>query len=400
MRPIDDDERRARLARRHHLLPSAKTNDVAAIARDLVGLHASDPATVQLGAAARMKSPSFATIERALYDDRVALRMLGMRRTLFVVSADLAPVVHAGATRAVAANERKKLVQLLEEAGITKNAPRWLRKVEAATLAALEERGDAVAQELSKDVPELAIQISFGEGKKWAGTLGVSTRVLLVLAAEGHIARGRPRGTWMSGQHRWVPMTSWLAGSGATGVIDIDALATDDAQAMLVEHWLRGFGPGTAGDIKWWTGWTARNVTRALTAVGAVEVELDGGAIGYVLPDDTAPVKAARTRWVALLPGLDSTTMGWQGREWYLGDHRAALFDTNGNAGPTVWCDGRVVGGWAQRKTGEIVIRLLEDVGKATSSAITAEAARLEALLGDARVTPRFRTPLERDLVS
>ena len=35
--------------------------------------------------------------------------------------------------------------------------------------------------------------------------------------------------------------------------------------------------------------------------------------------------------------------MGWRERVWYLGDHAKMLFDTNGNAGPTVWVDGRVM---------------------------------------------------------
>ena len=62
-------------------------------------------------------------------------------------------------------------------------------------------------------------------------------------------------------------------------------------------------------------------------------------------------------------PSLDPTVMGWKEREWYLGDHAPALFDRAGNAGPTVWWDGRIVGGWVQRRDGEVVYRLLEDVG-------------------------------------
>jgi hypothetical protein len=92
--------------------------------------------------------------------------------------------------------------------------------------------------------------------------------------------------------------------------------------------------------------------------------------------------------------------MGWQARGWYLGEHGPALFDRSGNAGPTVWWDGRIVGGWAQRKDGEIVFRLSEDVGADALSAVESEAERLGSWLGDVRVTPRFRTPLEKELVS
>jgi hypothetical protein len=102
--------------------------------------------------------------------------------------------------------------------------------------------------------------------------------------------------------------------------------------------------------------------------------------------------------WVALLPGLDPTTMGWRDRAWYLGDHGPALFDTNGNAGPTVWVDGRVVGGWAQHRDGHVVTRLLEDVGRAATRAVDDAAVALAEWFGDVRVTTRFGNPLQKEL--
>jgi hypothetical protein len=104
--------------------------------------------------------------------------------------------------------------------------------------------------------------------------------------------------------------------------------------------------------------------------------------------------------WVALLPALDPTLMGWKDRGWYLGDHAAAMFDRSGNPGPTVWVDGRIAGGWAQRSDGEVVVRMLEDVGGQAAEAVGGEAERLRAWLGNVRVTPRFRTALERELTA
>lgn len=81
-----------------------------------------------------------------------------------------------------------------------------------------------------------------------------------------------------------------------------------------------------------------------------------------------------------------------------MGDHVRATFDRNGNAGPTIWVDGRVVGGWAQRKSGELVTRFMEDVGTDSRKEVEAEADRIEMWLGESRVIPRFRTPLEIEL--
>src|SRR6185295_2563623 len=66
-RKITDAQRRARLATRHRLLATARTDDVAAIADSVVALHSTDPATVYLSAMARMKHPSIEAVSKAIY---------------------------------------------------------------------------------------------------------------------------------------------------------------------------------------------------------------------------------------------------------------------------------------------------------------------------------------------
>jgi hypothetical protein len=316
-----------------------------------------------------------------------------MRRTVFVVPVDLVPVVHASSTQAIAALERRKLRQVLTEAGVAADVDAWLADAEAATVVALAARGEALATELSADVPALRQQIVVAAGKAYEGRLGVGTRVLFLLAADGRIVRGRPRGSWLSTQYRWAPIEAWLPGG-------MPEWSVEAARVELVRGWLARYGPGTLADLKWWTGWTVGQLKPALAALGAVEVDLAGGT-GLVLPEDVEPVPAPAP-WAALLPALDPTAMGWSERSWYLGDHGPDLFDRSGNVGPTVWWDGRIVGGWAQRPDGEVAFHLLADVGAEAAAAVQAEADRLGrwmgGSLGPARVTPRFRTPLERKL--
>ncbi len=255
---------------------------------------------------------------------------------------------------------------------------------------ALHDLGEATAADLAKRVPGLREQIPVGEGKKWAGTIGVSTRMLFLLSSEGRIIRGRPRGSWLSSMYRWVPMDRWVDGG-------LEPWPPERAQAELVRHWLRAFGPGTQLDIQWWTGWTVARTKAALRVLDAVEVELEDGRRGFVLPDDLEAT-GEPTPWVALLPSLDTTIMAWKERDWYLGGLYPDLFDNAGNAGPTVWVDGRVVGFWAQRANLEVGYRLLVDVGKERIREIDAEAARLTAWLGNDRVFPRFPNPRFQEL--
>ncbi|MFI6477946.1 winged helix DNA-binding domain-containing protein [Nonomuraea sp. NPDC050663] len=378
MRTIPVAERRARLGVRHAL--TAPASGVAAATSAVVALHATDPATVYLSAGARIADPGLERIERELYDGSL-VRLHGMRRTVFVVPAELAPVVHFSTSAAIAVRERRQLVKHMTEGGLDWSAEA-LADVEASVLRLVAERGEISVNELTAAEPRLREQMRFAIGKPYETSQAIGSRLIALLGMEGRIVRrGRTAGTWISQQHNW---------SAALPLLELDVRA---AQAELVRHWLAAFGPGTEADVKWWTGWNLGDTRRALAAVGAVEVDS-----GFVLPDDLEPV-AAPAPWAAFLPALDPTPMGWQQRDFYLApEHRPALFDRSGNIGPTVWWEGRIVGGWATRADGEIVWELLDDVGSDAVAMIEAEAAGLAAWLGGAKVTPRFRTPLERKL--
>ncbi|GAA2158464.1 winged helix DNA-binding domain-containing protein [Actinomadura napierensis] len=391
MRSISVTERRARLMRRHRLAPAARTDDVAEIARSLVVLHATDPATVFLSVAARCVTAGPPDVERALYDDRTLLRMLAMRRTMFVVPVDLVPALQASTANALAAKQRRRYAALIERGSDIADVPAWFREVEEATHRTLLARGEATGAQLSAAVPLLRTQVDPAPGKAYSRPTGVTTWVLVTLGCEGLIVRGRPNGSWVSSQYRWAPIETWLPG----GVASVPA---DEARAEVVRRWLRAFGPAPAADLKWWTGWTAGEVGKALARLDTAEVDL-GGTTGIVLADDLDPTPPPEP-CAALLPALDATPMGWQDRGWFLGDHGPLLFDRSGNIGPSIWWDGRIVGGWAQRKDGEIAVRLLEDAGADAEAAVAREAERIAAWYGDVRATPRFRTPLERELTS
>ena len=59
-------------------------------------------------------------------------------------------------------------------------------------------------------------------------------------------------------------------------------------------------------------------------------------------------------------------------------------------AGPTIWVDGRIVGGWAQRADGEIELFLLEAVGAEARQAIDREADRLADWIAPTKIPWKF----------
>lgn len=370
---------------RHRL--DATAGDVVHAADALLAVHATDPATVYLSLFARCRTASLREVARVLYDERALVRMMAMRRTLFVVPSGSVALVHHAAALDVAARMRAtllaQLAKLPTEPPVTGDPARWLEDVERGVERSIAARGSAEAATLSTDEPRLRTALLPTTDKAWDVRRNITSQVLVLMAAEGRLVRAAPRGAWTSRQHVWEPATAWWPHG-------IEQVA--NAKARLVEQYLRRFGPASAADVQWWTGWTA-GATRA--ALGALDL-VDLGC-GLVLADDTArpdPVPPS----AALLPALDATPMGWKSRQWFLPADYEAIYDRNGNIGPTVWWDGEIVGGWAVRPDGSVVTQLLVDRGAEAARAVDDQAELTRARLGGAVVTPSFPTPLEREL--
>jgi hypothetical protein len=378
VRHIGDDERRARIARRHALAPAARVADPLSAARALTVLHATEAATVYLSLSARVDGLMVADVDRALYEDRSLVKQLAMRRTLFAFPRDLLPAAWGSASARVAERERRRTARDVEAGGLADDGEAWLKQAGEAVLDRLSDGSALSAVTLREELPELEGKVRLGSGK-WQAEVSLAPRVLGVLGAEGLIVRGRNEGHWRVSRPAWTLMDRWLGEQPGR-------LEPHEGYAELVRRWLFSFGPGTETDIVWWLGATKSAVRRALGDVGAVEVALDDGGAGWVLPDDLEPVEA-EPPWAALLPVLDPTSMGWKQRDFYLRpDHTPYLFDTNGNAGSTAWWNGRIVGCWVQDEDSVVQVVLREDVGAEGRTALDAEAERLTSFLEGARV--------------
>ncbi|MBM7775002.1 hypothetical protein JOD54_005206 [Actinokineospora baliensis] len=380
MQHVSDDQRRARLGTRHAL--ASRVGSPEAVTGAMGVLHATEPATVYLTCWARMTSAEVADVDRALYADRGLVKQLAMRRTLFVFPRDLLPAAWSSASARVAGTERARLAKDVVATGLTADGNAWLDQARAEVLAVLADAPEgSTALEIRQALPTIDVKMA-------EGGMSSASRVLTHLGATADIVRGANTGPWKTSRPKWTLMRHWLGDTP-------EPLSAAEGYRELVHRWLRTFGPGTEDDIVWWLGSTKAAVRAALSALDAVAVSLDGGAVGWLLPDDLAEVPDPGP-WVALLPVLDPTVMGWRGRDFYLGEHRQHLFDTRGNAGTTAWVDGRIVGCWVQDDAGTVSVLLLEPVSPQAKRALDNEAERLTAWLGSRRVETGYVSPAVR----
>jgi len=394
---VDDQLRRRLLVDRHQLGPSARNDRTIAQAVDALALlHSTDPSTPYLSLHARTNASPH-DIDRAFHDDRILFRHTTLRRTIFAMPLDVVTLAHGSYNTRLATILRRNLLGWIEASPDTSvPAERFLDETETATVELLRSKGATTGRGLADALPSLQVTFNPAPSAAYSKPMRITSRVLELLAAEGRIARGRPTGRdFTSGSWTWEAIDDWLGSDG------ISVLDPDEALTGLVRRYLSTFAPATVTDLSWWTGLPKGQIRAAMQRCEVREVALiDTTEPGHVLADDELEAPPL-TDDIALLPGLDSTTMGWKQRNWYVDDRPAAgVFDRNGNAGPTIWIEGRVAGAWTQRDTGEIALHLTGDIGSIARSRVEVEAARLTEWLGDVRVKWRYPTPITKQLNS
>jgi hypothetical protein len=361
--------------------------DTLAAARAMTCLHATEPASVHLAAWARAAATR-GEVDRALYADRSLVKQLAMRRTVFAFPRELLPAVWGSASARVAGQQRRRMATELESSGLADDGDDWVEEHLVLVRRMIEEDGPLSTAEVRRALPGLDARVTRGKGH-YQAEVAVASSVLVTLAASGAVLRGANDGGWKLSRPRWTAAEQWLGEAPVS-------LPEAEGYAALVAAWLRTFGPGTETDLVWWLGSTKAAVRRALTDVEAVPVSLDGGGLGWVLPDDLEPVPDPGP-WAALLPSLDPTTMGWKERAFHLGAHAEKVFDRNGNGGPTAWYAGRIVGVWCQQEDGTVDVVLVEDLPSAAREALDAKAAELTAWLDGDVVRSIYLSPLARE---
>lgn len=316
---------------------------------------------------------------------------------MWVMAPDTARAAHSSATAKIAAAERRTLLRIVAQSPDTavsneSDAATWCGDALLGVRSFISANGPTTTREIGRAFPELTVPLTLGAGTKHAGQAAAHTRVLLLAGFEADLVRTAPVNGWATAEYAWTETDDWL-GRPLTGA------PLRESAALILSAWLQRYGPATEVDIKWWTGWTVTQMKTALADIEAEAVDVGDGQSGWIAAGDI-DVPDLDTS-VALLPGLDVTTMGWKERDWYLSEEAAnRTFDRSSNAGPTIWRNGEVVGGWAHRNDGSVAFELYASLTASERRLLDDEIDRFAAFVGTRHVRPRFPARNQKDLLA
>jgi len=345
------------LLRKQHLSPPSTKTSIKDLVDEVGGLHATGAANTYLSLWSRRRDFTKEELQTALYDDRSVAKVLCMRNTLFILPKELLPAAYLAT--------RKRRDALID---------RYLRH-HGITRSRYEQCCDTVRQLLgtgAKTAAEIKRELSDPD----------TLQVVDLMPNDWHLVRGQPRGTWRSNLHEYSTFEIWYPD------VDLRSLTPQQACMELVRHYLSCLGPATADDIAWWAGLAKSDVRTALSSMGAEveEVEIEGPGSGYlVLSRDLDTLRSERPeeRESLFLPSLDPYIMGYKDRTRFLDPGRSnKVFDRAGNALPTVWEDGRVIGVWVENsERSALQVLLFNEAGSRLTRQLEEQAHRLSLFL-------------------
>jgi DNA glycosylase AlkZ-like len=325
--PIVDLQQVNRYLWDHQGLDLRHRRGIFSSAKRLPGLFGSSP-TCYLSLLARVPDGDFTEIDRELYVRKRLVRIRAMRSNLFLVPQQMLPATF----QATAQTCQTAFRELVENAGVSQRD--YLR----------------VADRISQILERKCLTVS--ETKKALSTRNMTIRhalsfIVSLMCAEGRLVRARARGGWTSDLGEYTDFHHWLPR------VDLTSVTPAEGRTMLARAYFEAFGPATAIDFQWWSGFTKAETGEVLDALNRelTTLEIRGLSEDFLMPlTQVDRLRATPNRTparVALLPQWDAYLMGYRNRERFLSRRWSdRVYDRNGNATSAVISEGRVAGVW------------------------------------------------------
>jgi hypothetical protein len=309
---------------RRQLLGRAASDPTEAL-RSVVAVYSAHP----MGPLALLARSRPFTAERfaEMEQRREALRLPGMRGSIFLLPADMAPRIFAATGQPLEKQERRLRYAGLDVAAYERLKPRILEHTREPTTPS-------------------ELQAALGADASAVLAMRVMAREGLVLRVGSSVRVDRLR---------YVATEAWLGHP-------LEEADPAESLAWLAGEYLRAYGPARVADFAWWSGAGRRAAAAALAGVSVVDV---GG--GLLLPAEEQAafegVEPLASDAVDVLPKWDPYTMGHapDGRQRLVDDAHLPLSYTTagtkvgataGDGLPLLLRGGRAVAAWSHRFDG------------------------------------------------
>jgi hypothetical protein len=311
------------ILKKHHLTEKSRIDDILQITDDLCGLHATGTIEPYLSLFARTKSFNKEDLNNQLYIKKNLGRIRGMRKTLFIETKQMIPIVY----NSIKSQTDKRDEQYLEIREISVDEYKSLSN---QILDLLSER-----------------EMSTTDIKKVLLSQKDIVAVISVMCDKLLLIRGKPIKSWKDRRILYAPFNSYFPG------IDLNQYTQDEAIQLLIQKYIKSYGPVTLNDITWWLRFTK---THAKKILNSLESQIEKIKIAdldleyYLFKVDIYELSKStfgEKNVINLLPRLDPYLMGYKNRDRYVNqDEYEFIFDRTGNATSTILLNGRVIGIW------------------------------------------------------
>ncbi len=350
------DQVNSYLLEKHHLKQQNKINDILQIVDDICGLHATGTLEPYLSLFTRMKDFHKEDLDNELYKKKRLGRIRGMRKTLFIITKEMIPLVHT----VIKDQTVKRDNMYLEIRDISREQyDKLVNKI--INLLTKKEKSTSELKTLIKSEKDLNAVIS-------------------VMCDEMFIIRGKPISSWKDRRLFYAPFAQYFPD------IKLDAYDESQATAKLINKYIRNYGPVTETDIVWWLGITKGKVRASLKQFADTLETVKLGDLEYeylLFKSERKAIEDIELNsqpTVNILPGLDPYIMGYKNRERYVNyANYEYIFDRSGNATTTILLNGHIVGVWDIVEKPEPLIKfhLFEDVNPTIHNMIEVECKKM-----------------------
>ena len=322
------------ILKKQHLTEDSKIDDLIQTTDDICGLHSTGLTTSYLSLFARTNNFKKSDLERELYINRTLGRIRGMRRTLFIQTRNMIPIVYAATFKLI----EKTFQKYMEFHGIS-----------------LKEY-----QQVSKSILDMLKRKELGatEIRKRLNAKSDIPAIISLMCSNGLLIRSRPIKDWKDRRIKYALFSDYFPN------IDLKELNEKEAIGQLVQKYVKSYGPVTENDIAWWTGLIKTEIRNALKSIEKriekVKIS-DLDSTFLILNSDLDlldKITTSEAETLNLLPELDPYLMGYKERERYIdGKHYIIVFDRSGNITSTIILEGRVIGVWDTEEKPEPIVK-------------------------------------------